>query len=339
MTARDAVRRMWAGDAGPAGRLVRTLLVPAEVLFRSVTGLRGRAYDRGLLPSASGRIPVISVGNLSVGGTGKTPVASWVIRELERMGERPALVARGYGRDEILLHRGWTPGVPVIADPDRRAGVDEAARRGATVAVLDDGFQHRRLDRSLDLVLVAAEEGLPGALLPRGPFRESRRALERAGGIIVTRKAGTPRAAEGLAETLMREHPDRLVARLHLSPGGFVRLGESVASEDGPGDPVVVATGVARPETVVEAARALGRTVRETAAFPDHHEFTAADVHALLQSAGDDPIVVTEKDAVKLAELAEARTGDVWVIRQALVWESGEDGIRRLLRDAVDPEA
>ena len=339
MTTRDAVRRMWAGDAGAGGKLVRALLLPAEALFRGVTALRREAYDRGVLPSAPGRIPVVSVGNLSVGGTGKTPVASWVIQELEGMGERPALVARGYGRDEILLHRRWTPEVPVIADPDRRAGVDEAARRGATVAVLDDGFQHRRLERRLDLVLVATEEGLPGALLPRGPFRESRRALERAGGIIVTRKGGTPRAAEGLAETLAREHPDLPVARLHLRPGSFVPLREAEGAFDGPGDPVVVATGVARPETVVDAARALGRTVRETAAFPDHHEFTAADVRALLQSAGDDPIVVTEKDAVKLAELADAQGADVWVIRQTLVWESGEDGIRRLLRDALGREA
>ena len=339
MTTRDAVRRMWAGDAGPAGRLAQALLLPVEGVFRVVTAARREAYDRGILPSVRGRIPVISVGNLSVGGTGKTPVASWVIRALEEMGERPALVARGYGRDEILLHRRWTPGVPVIADPDRRAGVDEAARRGATVAVLDDGFQHRRLRRRLDLVLVDAEEGLPGALLPRGPFRESRRALDRAGGIIVTRKGGTPRAAEGLAETLAREYPDRPLARLHLSPGDFRRLGGPEGSELGPGTPVLVATGVARPETVADAVRSLGRSVRETAAFPDHHEFTAADVRALLQSAGDDPIVVTEKDAVKLAELADARGADVWVIRQTLVWESGEDRIRGLLRDAVGPEA
>ncbi|HSM03061.1 MAG TPA: tetraacyldisaccharide 4'-kinase [Longimicrobiales bacterium] len=334
MTFRDGVRRMWSGDAGAAGRFARALLLPAEGAFRAVTALRRAAYDRGILPAVKARIPVIGVGNLSVGGTGKTPVASWVIRELQTLGRRPALVARGYGRDELLLHRRWTPTVPVVANPDRRAGVEEAAREGATVAVLDDGFQHRRLARQLDLVLVAAEEGLPGALLPRGPFRESRKALSRAGGIVVTRKSGTPGEARGLAESIRREHPDVPVARLHLAPGGLVRLGDHHSTEV-PSGPVVVATGVARPEAVAQAARALGCAVRELVAYPDHHEFTEPDMQALLTLAGDDPIVVTEKDGVKLAELGGARAADLRVIKQTLTWEEGEDAIRALLVAAV----
>ncbi|MCK5377122.1 MAG: tetraacyldisaccharide 4'-kinase, partial [Acidobacteria bacterium] len=155
----------------------RYLLVPLTPLYRGVVAARGVAYDRGWLRSQSLDIPVISVGNISFGGTGKTPMVVALVRDLIRLGRRPAVLTRGYGRrerdldvvvgpepkqrveevgDEPLEIAGLLPGVPVVVEADRVRGGREAQRLGADVVVLDDGFQHRRLRRDLDLVLLDA---------------------------------------------------------------------------------------------------------------------------------------------------------------------------------------
>lgn len=329
MRAQGWVRRMWAGEAGASGAVIRLLLLPAEGLFRLGLGARERRYGK---PGAVVRapIPVVSVGNLSVGGTGKTPLASWVLSVLRERGASPALVARGYGEDELLLHRRWTPGIPVVADPDRHAGVVRAAQEGATVAVLDDGFQHRRLAREVDLVLVGAEEGLPGALLPRGPFREPREALGRAHGVVVTRKEAPESQARAVASRVGAFLGNGPVGRVHLRAGGLRPLsGEDPGAP--PASPVVVATGVARPTSVAEGVRSLGVEVASLEAFPDHHDFTGAEVRALLRRAAGRTLVVTEKDAVKLERLPEAAGGDIRVLEQELVWEEGRSALEALV--------
>jgi tetraacyldisaccharide 4'-kinase len=167
------------------------ILLPAEALYRGAVHLRNRCYDLGILPESESSIPVISVGNLAVGGTGKTPVASWLITQLTAMDHRPALVTRGYGADEILLYGVWNHDARVVIQKSRTLGIAEAAREGATVAVLDDGFQHRAARRDVNIVLLAAEQGVEGALLPRGRFREPSSALSRADAIVITRKVAT----------------------------------------------------------------------------------------------------------------------------------------------------
>ncbi|HZD03916.1 MAG TPA: tetraacyldisaccharide 4'-kinase, partial [Longimicrobiales bacterium] len=107
------VRRWWAGEGGLGGGVARTLTAPSEWLYRLGTGLRNRAFDAGWLRTHRTPGPVVSVGNLVVGGTGKTPVSAWLGTALERAGCRPALVARGYGVDELALHRRWNPSIPV----------------------------------------------------------------------------------------------------------------------------------------------------------------------------------------------------------------------------------
>ena len=340
MSARGWGRKMWAGDAGVAGDLVRVALLPGEALFRVAVSLRDRRYGPDGRGAVQAQVPVISVGNLSVGGTGKTPVAGWVVRELRERGAVPALVARGYGRDELLLHRRWSPGTPVIADPDRVAGVNTAAAEGATVAVLDDGFQHRRLARDLDLVLVAAEEGLPGALLPRGPFREPRSALRRAHGVVVTRKEALDARAEAVARAVEAAvAPGTPVARVRFEVADWRSLGGAVrdtAPQADSGRAVRVATAVARPESVVAAAEGLGWTVTGVDAFPDHHEFTSDDLAGILARAAGHPVAVTEKDAVKLEALPESGEADIRVLRQRMVWESGQARIEALLEQALE---
>src|SRR5690348_7442624 len=130
-------------------------------------------------------LPTLSVGNVTVGGTGKTPVAAWIAAELIDRGARPAIVLRGYGDDEPLVHARLNPDVPVIVAPDRLEGIARAAASGADVAVLDDAFQHRRAQRTADIVLVSAERWTrTPRLLPAGPWRESLRALRRTSMIL-----------------------------------------------------------------------------------------------------------------------------------------------------------
>lgn len=337
MTIEAWVRRMWAGDAGFPGRFVRLLLLPAEWFFRLGVAVRDRRYRPGSGRVRRASIPVISIGNLSVGGTGKTPLAAWVVRALARGGGRPVLVSRGYGRDELLLHRRWNPDVPVIAEPDRHAGVTRGAAEEATIAVLDDGFQHRGLERDVDLVLVAAEEGLPGALLPRGPFREPVAALARAAGVIVTRKEASAADAIRLAERIGLTAGDAIVARVHLCPGTPAPL--RGAARPPPDGPVVVATGVARPESVRAGAVALGYDVADLVSFPDHHEFDRDDVVAIEAVAGGRTVLVTEKDAVKLEAVEGADRVDFRVLPLEVRWEANREGIEQLLEQAAGGEA
>ena len=334
MSLESRVRTVWGGGGGAPGLALRTALLPLEGLFRLGTAVRDAGFATGLLRAVPAPIPVIGVGNLSVGGTGKTPIAAHVVRVLLEAGARPALVARGYGRDELELHRAWNPGVEVHAGPDRVAVVRAAARAGATVAVLDDGFQHRRLARDLDVVLIAVEQGLPGPRLPRGPFREGPGALRRAGVVVVTRKTDAEPAAADLSLRAAAHAPHATRVRVHLAPGDWVDLGGSPVS--GPAQARVL-TAVAEPDTVRASAEAAGVDVESVCAFPDHHEFDDGDVATAL-AGWSGPVVTTEKDAMKLRDLAPARSADVRVLRQRIAFEEGEAAFRAAILRAAGLE-
>ena len=322
-------RRLWAGEAGLVGRIASLTMAPMAAGFRVAVGARNRRYDRRAAVRVE-NIRVISVGNLAVGGTGKTPLSAWVVRCLAVEGEAPALVTRGYGRDELLLHARWNPEMPVFADADRVAATRQAVGAGATVAVLDDGFQHRRLDRDLDLVLLAAEDSYPGHLLPWGPYREPAAALGRADAVIVTRRTADALHADALAKRVASDHAHLAMARVHLAPGGWQDLAGKPA--DAPTGPVVVATAIARPEAfATNVETALGTSV-EVVSYTDHHEFTPKEVRALAQRAGRRQVVVTAKDAVKLTAFS-AQLPNARVLSQELRWEEGEDLVRRLILD------
>jgi tetraacyldisaccharide 4'-kinase len=310
------------------------LAAPLSWLWRAGAGAASRRAAAQAVRVEGLR--VVSVGNLSVGGTGKTPVAAWVCRLLADAGERPALVARGYGRDELLLHRRWNPEVPVEADPDRVAAARVARGAGATVAVLDDGFQHRRLARDVDLVLLAAEEPLPARVLPRGPWREGLGALQRAHAVVVTRRTAAQGRARALATGVRRVHPHLVVGRLALLPGAWSHLDGAPA--EAPEPPVLVATAVARPGAVRDQVAARIGGSAELLAFADHHDFTPADVRRIRSLAGGRAVVVTEKDAVKLAPLAEL-LGPSRVLLQDLRWEEGEAELRSAILDPAHRES
>ncbi len=270
----------------------------------------------------------VSIGNLALGGTGKTPVARWTVRVLESAGYRPALLLRGYGGDETLLHARWNPSVPVVPGADRIAGAESARRDGADAVVLDDGFQHRALTRDVDLVLLAAEDPFPGRLLPVGRNREPVASLARADGVVVTRKSAPRDVAGAIVERVSETFPHLVVGRLSLGLGGWEGLDQ--APSDPPDGSALVVTGVARPRTVMDLAeRELGVGM-ELMAYPDHHAFSEDDVRAIRRAAGSRVIIVTEKDAVKLEHHA-ADLPSVRVMVQSMIWEQGEEQVTDLV--------
>ncbi len=327
---------LWSEGGGPGFGLVRTALLPLEGLYRAGMGLRNRAFDVGLLRSAEPPIPVVSVGNLTVGGTGKTPVTAWIVAELTRLGASPAVVSRGYGQDEIALHRQWHPAVPVLVAPRRIEGIREAARAGASVAVLDDGFQHRWVRRSLDLVLLAAEQPFPAAVLPRGPGREPPSALTRADWAVITHKTASAGRVEAVAAEVGARQPHLRVAHLTLAPDGWVNLaGETVPP---PGTDVLVVASVAQPQTVGDLVRTTTGHESDLLAYPDHHRYGAHDARRIREVAGERIVVTTEKDAVKLSPYADG-LDDVRVLRLAVRPGTGSEELRARLARVAGAEA
>ena len=327
----ELARRWWGGELGAAGTVLHIALAPIEAAYRLVTRLRNRAYDSGMLPTASARVPVISIGNIAVGGTGKTPFTSWLAVRLEARGQRPAIVHGGYAADEPALHRAWTPHIPVFVDRDRTRAVQQAEAAGAGVVLLDDAYQHRRLRRDLDIVLVSVERwSAVGRLLPRGPWREPPAALARAGLIVCVRKTPVVEASASLAASLsaITNCP---VVRAHLRAATWQQGGSPAGAPSGP---ALLVAGLADPTLFLANVRAAGIAVTTEMMFPDHHEYSAADIEHVREAAHGRAIVTSAKDWVRLSgRLDPAQT---WVLTQELVLEEGEalldEALERVLR-------
>ncbi len=321
-----AIEEIWR-DERWRGRVVRGVLAPAGWAYGMVGGVRNSLYERGLLPSHDAPLPVLSLGNLSVGGTGKTPMASWAAARLHEAGACPAIVMRGYGDDEPLVHERLNPGLIVVTDPDRVRGAARARAEGADCAILDDGFQHRRLRRIADWVLVPAEQWRPGLrLLPAGPLREPVGSLRRANLLVVTRKSASRERAEEVATTLagaLREGAG--VAVCHLAPHALVDAlnARREALTWLAGRAVVAVAAVGAPGSFFAQLGALGAAVQPLA-FDDHHAFDAREIEQIVRAAASrDGVVCTLKDAVKLAPLWPRAGPTLWYVSQRVVVERG----------------
>ena len=329
------VERIWH-DRGVAPAAVRAALAPLGILYGAAMRARRAMYDAGILASSAPELPVLSVGNLTVGGTGKTPVAAWVAARL-RERARPAILLRGYGDDEVLVHRLLNPGVPVIASADRLAGVREARRAGADIVVADDAFQHRRMRRVADIVLVSVEQmRRPRRALPAGPWRESLSASARADLIVLTRKSASLDEAHAARRQLPRDARAQS-AIVHLAPHELVRVsgGEAIPMESLRGRDVLAVAAVGDPDAFHRQLEQAGAKVQR-ATFRDHHRFTPGDAAALARRAPIGGLVVcTLKDAVKLDALWPP-SSPLWYVSQQIVVEEGAEHLNRLLYRALD---
>jgi tetraacyldisaccharide 4'-kinase len=303
-------------------------------------------------------VPVVSVGNLTAGGTGKTPLSIWLCLRLLERGLKPAVLSRGYradreGRaDELMLVARRCPRAVAVAHRDRVAAGQLAIEKyEARVAILDDGFQHRRLGRDLDIVCIDALEPFGyGRILPRGLLREHPKGLRRADAAIITRcDQVEPEVLAAIERTIGALNPDIPILRCAHEPTGFVDLeGEETALPDSAR--VGVFAGIGRPEAFARTLTAFRRPPADTFWWPDHHIYTSADVDELTAWAHDarlDALVTTEKDAVKLARLDVEWPVPVAALRIEIeFWGQGSmmlDGlIDKMLEEyahAAEPEA
>jgi len=296
---------------GPAWRSLP--LWPLSLLYRLVIALRGLAYRVGLLRVEHVDVPVIVVGNLTVGGTGKTPVAAWLARQLETRGMRVGVVLRGYGGshrgaprvvtpaddpsitgDEALVHA--RRGVhTVVIGADRVAAARLAARQGAEVVVCDDGLQHVRLARDYEIAVVDGARGLGnGCLLPAGPLREPARELESVHAVVVAGRGEEARAVISVQLPLLLHAQFELGDAVNLLTGVRRPLTSFAQASN-----LHAVAGVGHPDAFFRALAERGLTAG-THALPDHAPLAAAT----LPFPVDAIVLMTEKDAVKCRQIA-----------------------------------
>ena len=328
-------RWLWRRDGG--GQVVRLVLAPAALLYAAVVRLRAAVYRRALRPVRRLPRPAVAVGNLSVGGTGKTPLAAWIARYYVARGRRPGILLRGVGGDEALVHRHLVPEAVVVADPDRVAGAARALAQGAEVLVLDDAFQLLSVARDLNIAVVSAESAETSRwLLPAGPWREGWDALERADAIVVTRKSASREAADALARRLAERQPQTplCVAGLTLECLEGMQSGTRHGLERLAGRRVLAAAGIADPESLAVQLRATGADV-QLLAYQDHHRYADDDLARLVRGAARaDYVVITEKDAVKLRGRWPGDAPEPLIAGLAVRWERNGAVLEQAL-DAV----
>jgi tetraacyldisaccharide 4'-kinase len=296
---------------GPAWRSLP--LWPLALLYRLVLVLRAMAYRVGLLRVEHVGVPVIVVGNLTVGGTGKTPVAAWLARRLEARGRRVGVVLRGYGGshrgaprivtptddpsvtgDEALVHA--RRGVhTVVIGADRVAAARLAAEQGAEVVVCDDGLQHVRLARDYEIAVVDGARGLGNRwLLPAGPLREPARALESVHAVIVTERGREGRADFSVRSPMLLRAQFELGDAVNLLTGARRPLGEFVGTSN-----LHAIAGIGHPDAFFRGLEQRGLIVTPHP-LPDHAPLGTGS----LPFPADAIVLMTEKDAVKCREIA-----------------------------------
>ncbi|HVZ20842.1 MAG TPA: tetraacyldisaccharide 4'-kinase [Vicinamibacterales bacterium] len=342
---------------------------PVSALYGAVARARRSRYARHPDRRRHLHRPVISVGNLVVGGSGKTPVVAAVARLLTEAGERPVILSRGYkrrerGRDPLIVSDGARvlatveqsgdepqmlarslPGVPVVVSPDRHAsGLLAESRLQPTVFLLDDGFQHLRLARDIDLLVIGAAD-LEESLLPSGRLREPLSAARAADALLVRGSDEDVRRVSAAAAVATAFRLDMI----YDSPGSVGDRGARLSGS--PREPegfapqqssdgrlrVVVVAGIARPERFVAAVREQGCEIVREIVFRDHHWFTDADVARIERAAvetGADAVITTEKDAVRLEMFL---AGPASAAAEAMADESPEPALRTAIHAVRRP--
>jgi tetraacyldisaccharide 4'-kinase len=295
---------MDGSDRSPSAGMLRAAASVAEPAYSTLMRMRNGLYDAKILASRHLGRPTISVGNITTGGTGKTPVVQWLAQHLSASGHRPAVLIRGYKKtshglsDEQAILA--AAGIPVIADPDRHRGAGQALRQypQTTIFILDDAMQHRRVRRDFELALIHAAEPFGfNRVFPRGLLREPLHGLRRADAILITHADEVDPAAIATIQST--------VSRFNKSAAVF-QCDHNIRA-DVAGKKYFAFCGIGSPASFFKKLKSLGGECLGTQAFDDHHDYTQPELIKLAttaQSAGAELLVTTAKDWVKLESFA-----------------------------------
>lgn len=301
---------------GPVAGLLRILMRILALVYGAVVRWRNGLYSRGILRSQRVDVPVICVGNLTAGGTGKTPLVIWLYRFVRHISSTNcALLSRGYKTDrdradEPALFADHCPEAELVINPDRVAGARTAIQRhSADVIIMDDGFQHRRLARDLDMITMDATEpfGL-GRMLPAGLLREPLCGLRRAQAVVLTRADQVSnQGLKAIEQRILKVNPDLVLARARHAPSA-VKLKDrsSVSCASLTGKRVFAFCGIGNPHAFFKTLSQLQAEIVGTQIFNDHHHCTKADIESLSVRATEahaQYLLTTEKNFADIRAL------------------------------------
>ncbi len=358
-------RKIISGQGkGFAAGLLRLLLYIASFFYAAVIRLRNFFYDTGVFKTHKVNAVVISVGNITAGGTGKTPLVIWLCNYLHQQNISCAIITRGYKSatkspqlhvggqqpqatsDEPAVIAKSSPDAAVIINPDRIAGAKEAIEKfNAKVLILDDGFQHRRLSRNLDIVTIDAVEPFGfERLIPAGLLREQVRSLKRADAIVITHSDLISNSAlEVIEQRMLNVNPQLVIAKAIHQPTKIVFSdGKSAEPENLKGKKVFAFCGIGSPDSFLRTLKACGAAITGSEIYDDHYHYAEDDVASLREKAKQlkaDVIITTGKDWTKIKDF-QAVSGDkndmpFAYLEIAIKITGGEDELRRLITEAT----
>jgi len=341
------IRDIMAGGGGRLGKALRPLMWAISRSYGDLMVLRRWGYRKRVYASFPVDAPVISVGNVTTGGTGKTPMVAWVAAHLSDIGRSPAVVTRGYkargGKSdeaEMLEH---LCDCPIIVNANRVAGARTAIVTGADTIVLDDGFQHRRLRRDLDIVLVDALNPFGyDHCLPRGMLRERAAALRDAHAIVITRSDLIDAdALADLQEQIQQMSPDATLHQaVHRPTAGVDQRGEPIDLDALTGTPALAFCGLGNPHGFFGTLQRHGVSLAGRMEFDDHVDYTAEVVeriHQMAEQCDAKMLLTTQKDAVKLSGLEFDRPLRVLVVEMDVV--AGRQELLDRINEVAPPPA
>ena len=336
---------------GIVASTLRSLLLLLELPYSGVTSLRNRFYDSGLIKTRQVPFPVVSVGNLTLGGTGKTPMVAWLARFFLEQGFRPGLISRGYGKstdgvnDEFLELAVRLPTVPHRQNRDRVAAAMEfrehREKEPIDMLILDDAFQHRRIARDLDIVLLDTSEPFGFEhVFPRGTLRETLGGLRRADIVLLSRADGIELAErERIRNRVLSIAPNVIWGEIVHRPQTLVTVSKvEERLESIRGKSVLAFCGIGNPNAFRQMLLRNGTKVVEFVSFPDHHHFTPHDLVHLEEMAKKlkvEDVLCTMKDLVKIERACIADL-PIKAVMIDIEFLSGEETVRQRLVKTVD---
>jgi tetraacyldisaccharide 4'-kinase len=357
----ERFKKLVSGQStGVIASVLRLLLNIAAVFYEIGIWLKNQLFEKGITRpygvTAAGlvtsdrtqpTVPVISIGNITVGGTGKTPLVIWLCNLFREQSVNCAILTRGYKaskdtKDEPGMLAENCPGSAVVVNPDRLAGAIEAVKKHrAQVLIMDDGFQHRRLHRDIDIIAIDAMRPFGfGKMLPAGLLREPTSSLKRAHAAIITRCDLVSRNnLEELTVAISRINPNFLVAQTIHSPVFAVSGEKQIQLEELKNKKMYAFCGIANPEAFFATVGVVGANIVGSKVYSDHHNYTVNDINDIYRDAaksGAQMILTTEKDYNKISLPASDR-GDLVLAYLAvrLQFVEGQDRIRELIERSL----